>query len=78
MGLSNELAYMTAAELALRIRRRELSPREVLQATIERIEARNKDINAVVYFGYDEAHKRAAEAERALMAGEESITSSVS
>lgn len=70
MSLSDELAYTTATELALRIRRRQLSPVEVVEAFIERIEARNKSINAFVYFGYDDARRRAKEAERALMSGE--------
>ncbi len=42
MALADELAYMTATELAARIRRRELSPVEVVDAFIERIEARNQ------------------------------------
>ena len=37
MKLSDELAYTTATELALRIRRRELSPVEVVEAYIERL-----------------------------------------
>ena len=37
MALSDELAYVTAAELAIRIRRRQLSPVEVVDACIERI-----------------------------------------
>ena len=41
MALAHELAYMTATELAGRIRRRELSPVEVTDAFIERIQARN-------------------------------------
>jgi amidase len=35
MGLADELAYMTATELAARIRRRELSPVEVTEAFIK-------------------------------------------
>ena len=37
MTLSEELAYATATELALRIRRRELSPVEVVDAFIARM-----------------------------------------
>lgn len=70
MALSDELAYMGAVELAYRIRRRELSPVEVVDAFIERIERRNRSINAFVFSGFDEARARAREAERALMAGE--------
>ena len=69
MALSDELAYMSASELALRIRRRDLSPVEVVDAVIARIEARNPSINAFVYVGFDDARKAAKEAERALMSG---------
>ena len=71
MSLSDELAYTTAMELAMRIRRRELSPVEVVDAFIERIEMRNQSINAFVYYGFDDARKQAKEAERALMSGAE-------
>ena len=69
MSLSDELAYMSAAELARRIRQRQLSPVEVVDATIARIEKRNPALTAFVYFGFDDARKAAQEAERALMAG---------
>ena len=70
MSLSDELAYMSAAELARRIRQRQLSPVEVVDATIARIEKRNPAITAFVYFGFDDARKAALAAERALMAGD--------
>ncbi|MFL5658476.1 MAG: amidase [Ktedonobacteraceae bacterium] len=69
MALSDELAYMTAAELAMRIRRRQLSPVEVVEACIARIEQRNKSLNAFVYFGFDDARARARAAEQALLSG---------
>jgi amidase len=65
MALADELAYATATELAGRIRRRELSPVEVVDAFIERIQARNPSLNALVYLGFDDARKRAREAEQA-------------
>ena len=49
---------MTATELARRIRERELSPVEVMDATLARIEARNPSLNAFVYHGFDEARER--------------------
>jgi amidase len=70
MSLSDELAYTTVTELALRIRRRELSPVEVMDATIARIEARNPAINALVFTAFDEARERAKQAEKAVTAGE--------
>jgi len=42
----NELCFLPAAELAQRIRRRDLSPVEVTEAYLRRIEARNPVINA--------------------------------
>src|SRR5919202_2307223 len=71
MGLADELAYTTVVDLAGRIRRRELSPSEVLDATIERIEARNPSLNALVYLGFDDAREAARRAEQAVTAGAE-------
>ena len=48
MTLADELAYTTLSSLSLRIRRRELSPVEVVDAFIERISARNPAVNAFV------------------------------
>ena len=71
MAVADELAYVTATELAARIRRRELSPVEVVDAFIERIEARNQSLNALVCLGFDDARQRAREAEQALVSGAE-------
>src|SRR5262245_6508465 len=57
MSLSDDLAYMSATELARRIRQRQLSPVEVVDAAIARIEKRNPAITAFVYFGFDDARK---------------------
>lgn len=67
MSLADELAYITATELAGRIRRRELSPVEVVDAAITRIEARNPGLNAFIYRGYEDARDRSRAAEQALM-----------
>ncbi len=69
MSLADELAYMSATELTERIRRRDLSPVEVVDATIARIEARNPSLNAFVYHGYDDARAQAKEAEEKLITG---------
>lgn len=58
-----------ALDLRDRLRRRELSPSELLRATIERIEAVNPDLNAVVALDAEAAHAVAAEADRRLAAG---------
>src|SRR3954453_145087 len=70
MALADDLAYMTATEMAARIRRRQLSPVEVVDAVIERIEERNPSINAFVFKGYDDARERARAAEHAVTSGE--------
>jgi amidase len=68
-ALSGELAYLPAHELAARIRRRDLSPVEVTDAFIARIEARNPSLNALVYLGFDDARRAAKAAEEAVMRG---------
>ena len=60
MTLTDELAYTPASDLAARIRRRELSPVEVVDAFIARIEARNPSLNAFVYLGFDDARRERA------------------
>ncbi|MGI8909088.1 MAG: amidase [Rubrobacteraceae bacterium] len=62
---------MPATELAARIRRRDLSPVEVVEAFLERIAERNARINAYVTVIGDEAHEAAREAERAIASGED-------
>ena len=69
MTLADEIAHLSATDLALRIRRRELSPVEVVDACIARIEARNPSLNALVYLGFDDARARRREAEQAVMSG---------
>ena len=62
--MSHELAYLSATELIARIRARHVSPLEVLEATCERIEARNPSLNALVFQAFDEALVAAREAQR--------------
>ncbi|BDG59544.1 amidase [Caldinitratiruptor microaerophilus] len=71
MALSDELAYLPATELAARVRRRDLSPVEVTDAFIQRIERRNPSLNAFVYLAFDDARRRAKDAEQAVLRGEE-------
>ncbi|MEM7021956.1 MAG: amidase family protein [Pseudomonadota bacterium] len=71
MSLSEELAYTTTTELARRIRDKELSPVEVMDATIARIEARNPSVNALVFTAFDEARERARQAEKEVVSGAE-------
>ncbi len=67
--MSDELDGVTAVALTQRLRRREISPVELLDLVIQRIERRNPSINAMVIFGFDEARESARRAERAIMAG---------
>jgi amidase/aspartyl-tRNA(Asn)/glutamyl-tRNA(Gln) amidotransferase subunit A len=64
-----ELAYMSAAEIAERVRRRRLSPVEIVESCIARIEARNPSLNAFVFKGFDDARREAKAAEAAVMSG---------
>ncbi len=65
----DDLAYTSAAEIAERVRRRSLSPVEVVDACIARIERRNPSLNAFVFQGFDDARREAKAAEAAVMSG---------
>jgi amidase len=56
MDMSDELAYISVADLALRIPRRDLSAVEVVDAFLARMEARNPSI--FVHFGFEDARQR--------------------
>ena len=68
--MTDETCYADAVELARRIRAREQSPVEVLDLHLQRIEAVNPKINAVVTL-VDGAAEQASEAEAALMRGDD-------
>ena len=67
--MSEEICYASATELAERIRVKELSPVEVVQAHLDRIEAINPKINAVVTLAPGSL-ERARQAEAAIIRGE--------
>lgn len=71
MTQQDELAYLSATELAARIRARSLSPVELVDATIARIEQRNPSLNALVFLGFEDARAQAKEAEQAVVSGED-------
>ena len=71
MAAHDELAQMTAAELAGRIRRRDISPVEVMDAVIGRIELDNERLNAFVHLDFEQARERARQAEDAVASGAE-------
>ncbi len=62
--------YESVEDTAAAIRRKEVSPVEVVDATIDLIEERNPSLNAIVYKGYGDARAAAQEAERKVMAGD--------
>ena len=65
-GVSEELCFTPATELASRIRRRDLSPVELVEAFLERIEKRNPEINGYVTVLGEEALEAARRAETAV------------
>jgi aspartyl-tRNA(Asn)/glutamyl-tRNA(Gln) amidotransferase subunit A len=66
--MSEEIYYADATELAERIRAKAISPVEVMEAHLARIEAANPKINAVVCLA-DDALDQAREAEAVVMSG---------
>ena len=64
-----DLAYMPAIELARRIRARELSPLEVVENSLARIDEVNPTLNCFCFTDGDEALDAARAAERAVIAG---------
>ncbi len=63
---SDELCWVSATELAALIRRRKVSPVEVIDSVLDRIARLNPQLNAFVTVTADEARKAARAAERAL------------
>ncbi len=71
MLTETDFAYVSATELARRIREREVSAVELLDACIERIETRNPSLNAFVYQGFNDARNAAEAADAAVRSGAE-------
>jgi amidase len=63
---SHELCFLTATELARRIRRRDVSCEEVMRAHIDQIERVNPSVNAIVTFVPEQALAAARAADAAL------------
>lgn len=66
--MNTELFYQDATKLAELIRTKEVSPVEVMQAHIDRIQATNPKVNAIVTIA-DDALKAAKAAEAAVLSG---------
>lgn len=67
---SNELVFLSAVELAARIRRKDVSAREVMQAHLAQIERVNPRVNAIVTLVPDRAMADAARADEAMARGQ--------
>ena len=68
---STEISYMPAVEMAVAIREKKLSPVEVVDTILSRIEQVNPKVNAYCTLVADSARERARQAESALMKGAE-------
>lgn len=66
-----EICFLEAAELSRRIRAKELSAAEVMEAHLRRIEATNPRVNAIVTFLPERAMEDARAADEKLARGEE-------
>lgn len=67
----HEFAFRSAVDLARVVAAREVSPVELVDACIARIEARNPSLNAFVFTDFEHARRAAREAESAVVAGAE-------
>lgn len=63
-----ELWQLPATELAKRVRRRDVSAREVADAVLDRLDAVNPAINAVVEHRPDDVRRQADAVDRAIRA----------
>jgi aspartyl-tRNA(Asn)/glutamyl-tRNA(Gln) amidotransferase subunit A len=66
----NEVFWASALDLATRIRTKDVSPVEVMEAVLRRIEAINPRVNAFCALAADQARAAARDAEVAVMKGE--------
>ena len=60
MGESDELAFLDATEQADLVRRKEVTPLELVDRAIARIEALNPRLNAVISTRFEKARSEAA------------------
>ena len=66
----DDLWRLSAVELAAGIRSKQFSSVEVTESVLDRIAARNPKLNAIVFDQADDARRQAADADRAVAAGE--------
>lgn len=67
---ADDLCFTPATELAAMVRRREVSARELLAAHLQRIDATNAAVNAIVTLDVDGAQAQAEAADQATARGE--------
>ncbi|HSI00120.1 MAG TPA: amidase family protein, partial [Reyranella sp.] len=67
--MSNTLPFQTARQLAAAIRKKKIGCLELLDLYLERIEAHNPALNAVIAMDVEGARKRAKAADKAVKAG---------
>ena len=67
---AQEICFMTAVELTRRIRAKDLSAREVMEAFLTQVERVNPKVNAIVTLLPDLAFEQAAAADNAITRGE--------
>src|SRR5881396_4151569 len=67
---ADDIVWRSAVECATLIRRKELSPVELTEAVLARIDALNPRLNAFCLVAHDVARRAAREAEIAVMKGE--------
>ncbi len=65
-----DLCFASATELAEAVRGKRVSPTEIADAMLERIDAVNPAVNAYVYVDHDAVRRRAQELEEATMRGD--------
>ncbi|MGZ5114909.1 MAG: amidase [Burkholderiales bacterium] len=70
MHINEELLKLSAVELRRRIGSKEISPVELLEACIERIERINPAVNAVTAVCYERARDEASAAEKSVLRGD--------
>ena len=66
-----DLSYTPASELARMVRAKEISPVEIVQNSLDRIEQVNPELNCFCFTYPEEALKKARDAEHAIMAGDD-------
>src|SRR6266852_5141381 len=71
MSAQDDLCWLSALELAAQIRAKKISPVEVVDAVLARIERMNPTLNAFCTLTVDEARDAAQAAEVSVMTGEE-------